>query len=94
MSRLETGSLVYVEWLDHAGQASNRWEYESDLGTLQPGLVRSVGWVIREDRQALVIVSNHAEHSEDYEPELQGVHCILKSCITRRVTLRDPSRRK
>jgi hypothetical protein len=94
VSRLETGPLVYLEWLDHAGRANVRWEFVTDTESLGPGLVRSVGWILREDRQSLTIVGNHAEHSEDCEPEVQGVHCILKSCITRRVTLRDPSRRK
>jgi hypothetical protein len=93
LSRLKTGPLVYLEWLDHVGSGDRGWIGEDEVGTV-PSTVRSVGWIYKEDRKTLTIVGNHAEHDEQGEPELSGVHCILKSCITRRVTLRDPSRRK
>jgi hypothetical protein len=82
-----------VEWLDHVGSIG-RWQFESDVTVSGPGVVRTVGWLWRETAETLVLVGNHAEHEGDIEPEMSNVHAILKRCITRRVTLRDPSRRK
>lgn len=91
--KLSTGALVYIEWLDHSGAAS-RWEHESDFDVagFAPALVRSVGWVWRETPEALTIVQNWAEHSdEECEPEVTGVHCIVKSCIKLRIELSLPN---
>lgn len=89
MARLETGPLLYVEWQDHAGD--NGWTDESEINT-RPSLCRTVGWLFHEDRQALTLVSSHAEYPESTAlPQGMSTLTLVKSCITRRVRLKDPS---
>jgi hypothetical protein len=87
--------LVCVEWVDSVGHGQ-RWQYESDVKNA-PGLIRTVGWVVSEDRRCITLASAIGDHSltrPDHEQELGGLHTIVKSCIYRRFTLKDPTSRR
>jgi hypothetical protein len=94
VSRFKVGPLLYVEWWDHTGSCRG-WTHESEIGECGPSTVRTVGWLFKENSKTLVILGGYAEHAgPDDESEVIGIHTILKSCIKRRVKLRDPSREK
>lgn len=82
--------LVVVEWVDSTGHGQ-RWHYESDLRNL-PGFVRTVGYVVKEDKRCITLASAVGEHGEGHEKEFGGVHTIVKACIYRRHNLTDPCR--
>ena len=55
-----------------------------EADALTPALVRSVGWVIKETEDSIVLVSQNGEN------EIDGEICIVKVCIKhRKVLLKD-----
>lgn len=87
--------LVYLEWVDSTGHGQ-RWKYESDLSN-RPGLVTTVGFVVKEDKRCITVASAIGDHSlsvPEHEFEYGGIHTIVKACIYRRVDLGDPRLRK
>ena len=47
--------LVYIKWLDSLGAGSG-WQPIGDLGIDRPLEARSVGWMVRDTPEAIVIV--------------------------------------
>lgn len=78
--------LWYIEWLDHSVHADEgTWFEVEHSGNLEPVLVHSVGWLITELHNSVVLVSTMCEDN------ITGrSRCILKSCINRAVKLKDP----
>lgn len=70
--------LEIVEWLDHAGDVDSRqWKRIEELPK-NPLSVTSIGWVLREDKQLLILASACGE--EVYS----SVQEILKAAIVSR----------
>lgn len=80
----ESRPLVYVEWVDaESGPAT--WEPVADAIKAQPAPARSVGWVIAQDADRLVIVPHIAND------EVGGRIAIPAPWITRIVELEEPA---
>ena len=80
----DLGSPVLVIWRDHEDHTSAEWQTYEDANAQVRGrlaVVRSVGWVYHENREALSLVSSLGPE------ECSGVLRILKSAIVRRLDL-------
>ena len=77
-------TLVVLEWLDSCALHGGTWNDTEDAAAISPSRCRSVGWILREDKQAIVLASHFAEH------QVGGEMCILKKTIVRRWTLANP----
>lgn len=69
-----------VEWLDHCSMFGRKWESLSDALELEPALVQSIGWVVKETREFIILIPSLCEETEIY-----GELLILKACIKRRL---------
>lgn len=76
--------LLYVQWKDHWTRATS-WvtdkEVEESPEEYKIELVDSVGWVIKETKEALYL--SPVVGGDSHRLEL----CIIKSCITKRKPL-------
>lgn len=71
-----------VTWLDHCepSNAGNVWWAPEDLLEVTgPAVVKSIGWVIREEPSWLLMVSQITEDQHTDQPLV-----IVKSCILSR----------
>lgn len=80
--------LVVVEWVDSSSLAGGTWKDSDEVADTKPILIRSVGWVAREDRDSIVLVAHIAPHQSS------GDLCIPKSAIEHRRKLSDPKRKR
>ena len=78
------GELALIEWLDHASLEGSHWQTLQDAATLAPVIVKSVGWVLREDKHTVVLVP-HA--SQEFDLTF-GEICLIKRTILKRKKLR------
>jgi len=70
---------VYLEWLDSVTLDSGGWsDIKKEIMPLTPDLVKSVGWVLKETDDYVILVS-HLENAE-----ASGEFCIPKACIKKR----------
>lgn len=77
-----TRKLMYIEWQDHSSFNESGWRVASDYDELKAQYVKSVGFVIMEDSDMIILGQsmNQAEH-EQLEDQFTGDICILKNCI-------------
>lgn len=80
--------LVMIEWLDSASLSGGIWRDTDDVAELKPHVIRSVGWVLREDAVSVLLIGHIATH------QVSGDLSIPKCSIRHRYKLADPSRRK
>lgn len=79
---VKVGALLLIEWMDSASAAGGQtWKDSEDLQELKPHRIRSAGWVLREDKESLVLVGHIAEF------QCSGDLCIPKSAIVKRRVL-------
>lgn len=71
------GPLVVIDWVDSCSNGGV-WHSADEVRSSEPSACRSVGWVVREDRRALVLASHLSPH------QMSGDMCIPKKAITRR----------
>jgi hypothetical protein len=70
---------VYIEWEDHCQvlpDGGGAW-IEADLLSNKPAVIKSVGFVLKEDEHYLTIGSCQ----DADEDAFKGVSVIIKSCI-------------
>ena len=77
--------LVYIEWLDAVSNADGGWQRMKDVEKLTPDLVKSVGWIVKETRDYLTVISHNGDN------EVGGDFCIPKACIKKRRVLKCPT---
>lgn len=82
------GPITVVEWMDSCSLKGGTWNDTEHVEELSPHQVRSVGWLLKEDRDVIVLVPHAAQH------QVSGELCILKGTIVRRWKLADPTKRK
>ena len=83
-----TESLVFVRWIDHAACA--KWHPQAQIAEeLSPCQVESVGWVVREEVDYLILVSSRCPQDETAARGL----LIMKPMIRKRLPLNVQSRR-
>ena len=77
--------LLYVEWLDHTSNSSDgRWVSKEDLDKSGPELCHSVGWLHKQDKVSITLVSSYGD---DEDTGGGGDITIIKSCIVTRKVL-------
>lgn len=72
--------LVYVTWLDHCSFTNSMWRVKEEYDALSPPLCQTVGWVLKEDDDMMVVVQTFQEH-DDFDDQFCGEMCILKTNI-------------
>jgi hypothetical protein len=79
--------LVYLEWKDHCGDGG--W---ANVDTFHgPALIRSVGWVAKEDDEGISIAACLADNvNREDESPTGNLQYILKCCIVKRTVLKCP----
>jgi len=66
----------WIEWYDHCSLDSNGWRDMSEWDQLGPLRIVSIGFVIREDSDVIVLVPHYGENDKGC-----GDMCILKSAV-------------
>ena len=76
-------SLVIVEWLDT--NSGCEWEDPEELENWEPALCYSVGWIINENDDYVVILADHSEagRGRHEKPGYGGHRAIPRGCIKR-----------
>lgn len=82
------GPITVVEWRDSCGLAGGPWHDPEHAKEMTASVCRSIGWIIRECKREVVMVSHATEH------RVGGEMLIIKSTIVRRWTLKDPTKHK
>lgn len=83
-----TVKLVLVEWWD-SHQNISGWAAVADITPDLP-LIRSVGWVVHDTPECLVLVANHGEETRSSPEQACGEMTIPKVCVKRVRRLREP----
>src|SRR5437588_120425 len=83
-STVKTGPLVLIEWTDSQSMlGGGPWtDAETIVSDLRPSSIRSVGWVLREDKASVTIVAHVSSQ------QVSGDLCIPKSAIAKRTVLK------
>ena len=69
--------LLLVTWLDHQG--SSGWKDLPDLEELKAPEATTLGWLVHEDNERIVLCSSLVDESEWGSYDM-----IIKSCVTSR----------
>lgn len=76
---------MFVEWLDHASFEIATWREAEEYDGIGPVKVQSIGWVMKEDDDCIVLIQTRSE-PKDYDEDCEkysGDIVILKSAITK-----------
>ena len=84
----EWGPIAVIEWVDSCSLRGGHWHSHEDGEQLSVDRCKSVGWILKEDKECVVIVPHTASHS------IGGELCIPKVAITRQWNLASPRKRK
>jgi hypothetical protein len=66
--------LVKVGWYDHCSFTENHWRTIEEYDDLSPFYIETVGWVIKETKKYIIVVSTLSESGK-----VLGDMCILKN---------------
>lgn len=85
--------LVYIQWKDHVSFTTSTWRTEEDYEDLGPALCETVGWIMKETDDYLIIVNTRNEPGVkdldfDAPENYLGDILVLKSTITKRERLK------
>ncbi len=72
--------LELIQWKDHWSRSTG-WLEELEVADYRPEVCTSVGYVIHEDEEVVILSANV------HETSWRGEMCVLKSCITERQSL-------
>ena len=67
--------LVYVQWMDSCGLNNGVWKSRDDAEEMEPLVIDSVGYVLKETEEHITIASHVCEH------QVSGEMSIPKSAI-------------
>ena len=80
--------LVLVEWVDSCSFVGSLWIGKDNVEGLDPHSCKSVGWIVKEDDECIVLAASLSDH------EYSGNMCIPKVCITKMIDLNAPKKPK
>ena len=83
---MKVDKLLYVEWIDPVGP-HDEWTKISKVIKSGTALIRSVGFVARDDEKVLVLIP----HVNDEQKDCFGDITIPKGCIKKRRVLKCPT---
>lgn len=75
--KLETPKLVYVEWLDAYTQAAG-WKNIKKLRKQKPVLVRSVGYLVKDDPDFIIVAGTYVEEDGDCDGDVTIPRGMIK----------------
>lgn len=82
---MKRGRLMVVTWRDSVTLGRGGWKNAGEVATLEPALIETVGWVLRETSLSLTLA---ASWDDDSEPHVEGHMCIPKGCIVKKRLVR------
>ena len=85
-TKVEKFPLVMIEWLDHCSHESCDWRVFEQSVDMEPLLVLSAGWLMKETPDYIVIVP----HFQQEFGMCTGEMCIMKSSIKKKTFLNRP----
>lgn len=74
--------MLIVKWKDHAGEAG--WK-EDVKDFHSPALVKSVGWLLKEDDEGITLSGARASDGS----QISQLQYLLKSCIIKRTVVKE-----
>lgn len=74
---------VKVSWKDHFHASPGAWIGLSEVDKLTPCLIDSVGYLVHENKEVIVLAQSITEAGD-----ASGVFVILRSCVTKMKRLR------
>jgi len=74
--------MLYIEWVDSLGQS--HWQFKSDIEERSVTKVITVGIVVHEDKEQLVIAHSQSLDTDEWN---SAIH-IPKCCITKKRILK------
>ena len=80
-SRPPDGNPVYIRWVDTTG--TGRWISQEEFLSWRPDIVHSVGWVLKNSREAIHLVASY-----DGRINVQDASVIPRTAIVEIVELR------
>ena len=81
--------LEFVQWIDHAN--CQEWYPQSQIAEeFVPCEIESVGWVLKETENYIILVSSRCEQTEKAARSV----LIMKTLISKRLPLSAQSRRR
>lgn len=83
-----TRRLVRVDWVDSCSFSRQQWRSIDESKGLEPSKIQSVGFVLSEDKEHIVLTG-----SLDEEDHANGCHTIPRGCITKITRLKAQQRR-
>jgi hypothetical protein len=72
---MKIGKLLLITWLDHTTFPDNIWRTKKQMNALSPSEMRTVGWLLKETEDYIIVVST--KNCDTYT----GEFCIVKSTI-------------
>jgi hypothetical protein len=81
--------LVVIEWKDHWGRTDGGWKPLNEMDDPEPMVMKSVGWVVKETKECVLLSADMDPGSLDENPKSHSEQCILKSCIVNRKKLKN-----
>ena len=82
---MEGKKLVMVTWADATG-AGSEWQFRDDDFVSGIAVVESVGWLIQEDDEFVVVLPHYARNSHDQIKD-QGIgEMSIPRCSIRSIT--------
>lgn len=80
-SELNSAIMVVIDWIDSTG-ATSLWGSLEVARDTRPAIIRSIGAVLREDKDSITIVPTFIrEHGDNIDPDVHGWFCIPKVAI-------------
>lgn len=75
---------MFVEWWDHCSFTDSTWREEWEYDDVGPMRCQTVGWVIKESDDHIILVQTRSEPNdlENDSEKYSGDMCILKNNIT------------
>jgi hypothetical protein len=78
--------LNIIKWLDHVSYDKGDFRDEIDV---EPAVVTSVGWAVKETEESVILAANVCPGDEIEMERISNCQLILKSCITLRKEIDD-----
>lgn len=72
---------VEVEWVDAA--TTGGWREKRFYAAREPKLVRTMGYVARRDRKAVVLVQSMGKNEDRYEGDMSDSMVVPAECVRR-----------
>jgi len=82
------GTLCYIEWTDHYQVGDGAWVDREKASSTKPEFCRSVGWVLKADKDAVAIAA-HIDR-DSHTGDVGGQLTILKANLLRVEVLGEP----